>query len=140
MGRKPIVAAPKPVLFSEWIKQSGRNVTRAELVQVISFLVERRFMVEREIQRQRKWRVRFWIWLTAFFTGGRTVTEEETERAIQAAFDPAAKSTADAPPMEDVVEGEEEPDGVEEGAGEPEQILQAVDGTAIKFRDKRGAR
>lgn len=138
-----IEAAPKPVLFSEWIKQSGRNVTRAEAVQVISFLVERRIAVEREIIRQRQWKVRFWIWLTNFFTGARLVTAQEMERAVEAAFDPAAKSTDDTPPTEDVVEDateEEDEDAVVEGAGEPEQLLEGVDGSKIRFRDKRGSR
>lgn len=135
MGRKPVVAQPKPVRLSEWIKQSGRNVTRGECVNVIAHLMERRLMVERELQRQRKWRVRFWRWLTNLFTGSREPTEEEIDRATAAALNPEAASTEDEPDPEQ--EEEEPQDGAIEGAGEPEQLLEGADGTAIRFRDKR---
>lgn len=128
MGRKPMVAAPKPVTLSEWIKQPGRPVSRGECVNVIAALVERRIQVERELIRQRKWRVRFWIWLTQFFTGHREPTEQEVERATAAALDPSATSTE---------LDEEEEDGAEEGGRPHPEVPLEVIGEGVKFRDRR---
>jgi hypothetical protein len=123
-----VVEQPKPVRLSDWIKQPGRPVTRAECVNVVAHLMERRLMVERELQRQRKWRVRFWMWLTQFFTGQREPTAAEIDRATTAALDPSATSTEPEP---------EEEDGAEEGGiPHPEVPLEVV-GDGVKYRDKR---
>jgi len=118
MGRKPIQGERRAVPLSQWFQQEpGRAVTRAQLYQVIVHMVERRLQVERVVQHERKWRVRFWRWLT----GRRGPTEAEEEAAAARALDPEARTAHQ----------EEAP-----ATTEPEPPAEELE-SGVKFREKR---
>jgi GAF domain-containing protein len=99
---------PKPVALSEFFtSRPGAVVTRAQLYQVLVHMVERRILVEREIQRQGRWYNRLW----RFLTSQPDLTAQQEQQAIEAAHDPAARQTHDAEPCEP----EPEPETTESG-------------------------
>jgi hypothetical protein len=128
-----VQAAPRPVSLSDYFRQPGAPVLRGQLLHIVAILVERRLEVEREIQRSRRWHVRFWRWLTG---SSRPATEAEMEAAASRALDPQARTAHDEPD-EDVA------DDVRaiqlaadvEAAGAFEQSE-----SGVKMRDRRGGR
>ena len=97
-GRRP-EPARKAAPLSEWVTTApGAPVTRAQLVQVVRAILERRFMIEAVYRRERKWYRRLWRFLTKPATGqSRQVREEDFEKAAAAALDPKTTEVAIGP-------------------------------------------
>lgn len=130
MGRRSrVVAQPRPVRLSEWIQQPGRPVTRGELVNVAAYMIERRYGVEQEIRRHRRWYRRLWRWFTWIVRPTPVLTPAEMEAARAAALDPASHGTVAEEDEEELLET------VEEG-GVPFEETES----GVKIRDRRGAR
>jgi hypothetical protein len=123
--------ADKPVRLSEWAKEHRRQVTRGEFLNVTAILIERRFQLERLIQHSRKWRVRFWRWMTDLFNPQRPPTEVELDELRQRALSPTPG------------EADQETDEAEGDVTEPEPESETPfkpSGDGVKFRDLRRRR
>lgn len=137
--RKPIQAQPRPVKLSEWAQHAGRPVTRGEMLNVCFILIERRFQVQAEMDREGKWYRRLGRWLAAPFVP--RVEAGQLEQLAEAVRDPIPPEEEGAEPAVGdgaTVAGKGE---IEDDRAETEPPFKPLgDNGQVHFRDKRKGR